>query len=48
MIRPSASPFGSPILFVKKKDDTLSMVIDYRAVNKMTIKDRYPLSRIDD
>ena len=48
VIRPSASPFGSPILFVKKKDDTLRMVIDYRAVNKMTIKDRYPLPRIDD
>ena len=48
MIRPSASPFGSPILFVKKKDGSLRMVIDYRAVNKMTIKDRYPLPRIDD
>ena len=48
VIRPSASPFGSPILFVKKKDDTLRMVIDYRAVNKMTIKERYPLPRIDD
>ena len=46
VIMPSASPFGCPILFVKKKDGTLIMVID-RAVNKMTYKDRYPLPRID-
>lgn len=47
-IRPSASPYGSPILFVKKKDGTMRMVVDYRAVNKLTRQDRYPLPRIDD
>ena len=48
LIRPSTSPFGSPILFVKKKDGTLRMVIDYRSLNKITIKNKYPLPRIDD
>lgn len=47
-IEPSSSPYGSPILFVKKKDGGLRMVIDYRALNKLTIKNRYPLPRIDD
>ena len=47
-IRPSKSPYGAPILFVKKKDGTLRMCIDYRALNKITIKNRYPLPRIDD
>ena len=47
-IEPSSSPNGSPILFVKKKDGGLRMVIDYRALNKLTIKNRYPLPRIDD
>lgn len=47
-IEPSSSPLGAPILFVKKKDGTLRMVIDYRALNKLTIKNRYPLPRIDD
>ena len=47
-IRPSASPYGSPILFVRKKDGTFRMVIDYRAVNNLTRKDKYPLPRIDD
>jgi hypothetical protein len=47
-IRPSSSPYGSPILFVRKKDGSFRMVIDYRAVNNLTRKDRYPLPRIDD
>ena len=47
-IRPSVSPWGEPILFVKKKDDTLRLCIDYRHLNKITIKNIYPLPRIDD
>lgn len=47
-IEPSSSPFGAPVLFVKKKDGSLRLVIDYRALNKVTIKNRYPLPRIDD
>ncbi len=47
-IQPSVSPFGSPILFVKKKDGSQRMVIDYRSLNKLTVKNRYPLPRIDD
>jgi hypothetical protein len=47
-IRPSVSPWGTPTLFVKKKDDTLRLCIDYRKLNKMTIKNKYPLPRIDD
>ncbi|GJU60931.1 putative reverse transcriptase domain-containing protein, partial [Tanacetum coccineum] len=47
-IRPSSSPWGAPILFVKKKDGSLKMYIDYRELNKLTIKNRYPLPRIDD
>ena len=47
-IRPSASPWGAPIIFVKKKDETMRLCIDYRQLNKMTIKNRYPLPRIDD
>ncbi|GJR99199.1 putative reverse transcriptase domain-containing protein [Tanacetum coccineum] len=47
-IRPSSSPWGAPVLFVKKKDDTFWMCIDYRELNKLTIKNRYPLLRIDD
>ena len=47
-IRPSHSPWGAPVLFVKKKDGALRMCIDYRELNKVTIKNRYPLPRIDD
>ncbi|KAJ9557024.1 hypothetical protein OSB04_011638 [Centaurea solstitialis] len=47
-IRPSNSPWGAPILFVKKKDGSHRMCIDYRELNKVTIKNRYPLHRIDD
>ena len=47
-IRPSHSPWGAPVLFVKKKDGTFRMCIDYRELNKLTIKNRYPLPRIDD
>nr|GEU91472.1 putative reverse transcriptase domain-containing protein [Tanacetum cinerariifolium] len=47
-IRPSSSPWGAPILFVKKKDGSFRMCIDYRELNKLTVKNRYPLSRIND
>ncbi|GKE58943.1 putative reverse transcriptase domain-containing protein, partial [Tanacetum coccineum] len=47
-IRPSSSPWGAPVLFVKKKDGSFKMCIDYRELNKLTVKNRYPLSRIDD
>nr|GEU65049.1 putative reverse transcriptase domain-containing protein [Tanacetum cinerariifolium] len=47
-IRPSSSPWGSPVLFVKKKDGSFRMCIDYRELNKLTVKNRYPLPRIDD
>ncbi|GJX69552.1 putative reverse transcriptase domain-containing protein [Tanacetum coccineum] len=47
-IRPSSSPWGAPVLFVKKKDGSLRMCIDYRELNKLTVKNRYPLPRIDD
>nr|GEW93100.1 hypothetical protein [Tanacetum cinerariifolium] len=47
-IRPSSSPWGAPVLFVKKKDGSFRMCIDYRKLNKLTVKNRYPLSRIDD
>ncbi|GJZ75913.1 retrotransposon protein, putative, ty3-gypsy subclass [Tanacetum coccineum] len=47
-IRPSFSPWGAPVLFIKKKDRSLRMCIDYRELNKLTVKNRYPLSRIDD
>nr|GEV24918.1 retrotransposon protein, putative, Ty3-gypsy subclass [Tanacetum cinerariifolium] len=47
-IRPSSSPWGEPMLFVKKKDGSFRMCIDYREWNKLTVKNRYPLPRIDD
>ncbi|GJZ39747.1 putative reverse transcriptase domain-containing protein [Tanacetum coccineum] len=47
-IRPSSSPWGAPVLFVKKKDGSFRMCIDYRELNKLIIKNRYPLPRIDD
>jgi hypothetical protein len=47
-IQPSVSPFGAPVLFVRKKEGTLRMCVDYRALNKATVKNRYPLPRIDD
>ena len=47
-IRPSTSPYGAPILFVRKKEGTLRMCVDYRALNKQTVKNRYPLPRIDE
>ncbi|GJZ80907.1 putative reverse transcriptase domain-containing protein, partial [Tanacetum coccineum] len=46
-IRPSSSPWGAPVLFVKKKDGSFRMCIDYRELNKLTVKNRYPLPRID-
>jgi hypothetical protein len=46
-IRPSSSPLGSPALFVKKKDQSLRLCVDYRPLNAVTIKNKYPLPRID-
>lgn len=48
IIRPSTSPYGAPILFVKKKDGSLRMCTDYRALNKLTVKNKYPLPRIEE
>ncbi|GJV55070.1 putative reverse transcriptase domain-containing protein, partial [Tanacetum coccineum] len=47
-IKPSSSPWGAPVLFVKNKDGSFRMCIDYRELNKLTVKNRYPLLRIDD
>ena len=47
-IQPSVSPWGAPVLFVKKKDGTLRLCIDYRQLNKLTLKNKYPLPKIDD
>ena len=47
-IRPSASPWGAPVLFVRKKDGSLRLCVDYRKLNQVTIKNKYPLPRIDD
>ncbi|GJX80730.1 putative reverse transcriptase domain-containing protein [Tanacetum coccineum] len=47
-IKPSSSPWGASVLFVKKNDGSFCMCIDYRELNKLTVKNRYPLPRIDD
>lgn len=47
-IRPSKSPYGSPVLFVKKKNGEMRMCVDYRALNNITVKNAYPLPRIDE
>ena len=47
-IRPCSSPWGAPVLFMKKKDGSLRLCIDYRQLNKVTIENKYPLPRIDD
>jgi hypothetical protein len=48
LIRPSVSPWGAPVIFIQKKDGSWRLCIDYRQLNKATIKNQYPLSRIDD
>jgi len=48
LIKPNVSPWGVPVLFIKKKDGTLRLCIEYRMLNKVTIKNRYPLPKIDD
>ena len=47
-IRPSTSPWGAPVLFLKKKDGSLRLCIDYRQLNRATIRNQYPLPRIDE
>ena len=47
-VKPSTSPWGAPVLFVKKKDGSLRLCIDYRELNKVTMRNQYPLPRIDD
>jgi hypothetical protein len=47
-IRPSSSPWGAPVIFIEKKDGTQRMCVDYRALNEVTIKNKYPLPRIED
>src|SRR3984957_15632131 len=47
-IQPSKSPFGAPVLFVKKKDGSMRMCVDYRDLNRITVKNRYPLPRMEE
>jgi hypothetical protein len=47
-IHRSSSPWGGPVIFVPKKDDTQRLCIDYHALNEVTVKNKYPLPRIDD
>jgi hypothetical protein len=47
-IRPNSSPWGAPMLLVEKKDETQQMCVDYRSLNEVTIKNKYPLPRIED
>jgi hypothetical protein len=47
-IRPTSSPWGAPVIFVLKKDGTQRLCLDYRALNEITIKNKYPLPRIVD
>jgi len=47
-IQPSKSPFGAPVLFVKKKDGSMRMCVDYRDLNRITVKNSYPLPRIEE
>jgi hypothetical protein len=47
-IYPSSSPLGAPMIFVMKKDGTQRLCVDYRALNEVTVKNKYPLPRIDD
>ena len=47
-IQPSVSPFGATVLFIKKKDGSLRMCIDYQMLNQVTVKNRYALPRVDD
>ena len=47
-IRPSVSPWGAPVLFVKKKDEIMRLCINYRQLNRITMKKKYPLTKIDD
>ncbi|KAJ9511593.1 hypothetical protein QJQ45_007343, partial [Haematococcus lacustris] len=48
IIEPSSSPYAAPVLFVKKKSGELRMCVDYRQLNKITLRDQYPLPRVDD